>query len=131
MESISIRDRLITAASHYVLDLLEPLSPLWVVGLEIVEDEHNLPECNFDENDLVTILIDHLEDFLLDKWSGGQPFNPSTYTALCVLLSDVEWDVILYELIPQWHYYIECKKEEMAQQRLFQLFADSAATCEF
>lgn len=131
MESISIRDRLITAASYYVLDLLEPLSPLWMVGLEIVENGHNFPECNFDENDLITILIDHLEDFLLDKWSGRQPFNPSTYTALCVLLSDVEWNVILYELIPQWHYYIECKKEEMAQQRLFQLFADSAATCEF
>lgn len=130
MESISIRDRLITAASHYVLDLLEPLSPLWMVGLEIVKDGENLPECNFDENDLVTILIDHLEDALLDKWSGGQPFNPSTYTALCVLLSDVEWEVILYELIPQWHYHLE-RQEEMAQARLLQLFADGAAVCEF
>ena len=130
MESISIRDRLITAASHYVLDLLEPLSPLWMIGLEIVKDGENLPECNFDENDLITILIDQLEDFLLDKWSGDKPFNPATYTALCVLLSDVEWDVILYELIPQWHYHLE-RQEEMAQARLLQLFADGAAVCEF
>ena len=47
----SLRDRLITSASHYVLDMLEPLSPLWMVGLEIVKDGENLPECNFDEND--------------------------------------------------------------------------------
>ncbi len=127
----NLTDRLVTAASHYVLSLLELMSPLWMVGLEIVADGHNLPECNFDENDLITILIDHLEDFLLDKWSGGQPFNPSAYAALCVLLSDVEWDVILYELIPQWHYHLERQEEEIAQQRLLQLFADGAAACEF
>jgi hypothetical protein len=127
----NLTDRLTTAASDYVLSLLEPMSPLWMVGLEIVSEGHNLPECNFDENDLVTILIDQLEDFLLEKWSGGEPFNPSTFTALCVLLDDVEWEVILHELIPQWHYYLECKEEEMAQQRLLQLFADGAAACEF
>ena len=127
----NLTDRLVTAASQYVLRLLEPMSPLWMVGLEIVKDEESLPECNFDENDLITILIDHLEDFLWNQWSGAQPFNPSTFNALCVLLDDVEWEVILYELIPQWHYYLECKKEEIAQQRLLQLFADGAAACEF
>ncbi len=126
----SLRDRLITSASHYVLDMLEPLSPLWMVGLEIVKDGENLPECNFDENDLMTILIDQLEDVLMDKWSENKPFNPSVYTALCVLLSDVEWDVILYELIPQWHHHIERQEEEIAQQRLLQLFTDAFA-CEF
>lgn len=127
----NLKDRLITAASHYVLDLLEPMSPLWMVGLEIVRDGENLPECNFDENDLVTILIDHLEDALLDKWSGGEPFNPSTFTALNVLLDDVEWKVILDEFIPQWYYHIKYKEEEIAQQRLLQLFANGAAACEF
>jgi hypothetical protein len=127
----NLTDSLVTAASRHILSLLEPMSPLWMVGLEIVSDGYNLPECNFDENDLVTILIDHLKDFLLDKWSGEQPFNPSTFTALCVLLDDVEWDVILYQLIPQWHYYLECKKEEMAQAKLLQLFADGAAAYEF
>jgi hypothetical protein len=119
----NLRDRLITAASHYVVDLLEPLSPLWMIGLEVVKDSENFSHCNFDENDLITILIDNLEDALMDKWSGEKPFNPSTYTALCVLLSDVEWDVILYDLIPQWHYYIERQQEEIAQQRLIELFA--------
>jgi hypothetical protein len=122
----NLRDRLITAASHYVLDLLEPLSPLWMIGMEVVAEGENFP--NFDENDLITILIDQLEDALMDKWSGDNPFNPSTYTALCVLLSDVEWDAILYEFIPQWHYYLERQKEEIAQQKLLSLFASD---CEF
>lgn len=125
----NLTDRLVTAASHYVLSLLEPMSPLWMVGLEIVSEGHN-PEYNFDENDLMTILIDQLEDALLDKWSGGEPFNPSTFTALNVLLDDVEWKVILDEFIPQWQYHIKYE-EEIAQQRLLQLFANGAATCEF
>lgn len=124
----NLRDRLITAASHYVLDLLEPLSPLWMIGMEVVEESEDFSHSIFDENDLITILIDQLEDALMDKWSGNNPFNPSTYTALCVLLSDVEWDAILYEFIPQWHYYLERQKEEIAQQKLLSLFASD---CEF
>lgn len=124
----NLRDRLITAASHYVLDLLEPLSPLWMIGMEVVEESEDFSHSIFDENDLITILVDNLEDALMDKWSGDNPFNPSTYTALCVLLSDVEWDAILYEFIPQWHYYLERQKEEIAQQKLLSLFASD---CEF
>jgi hypothetical protein len=127
----NLRDSLITAASQYVVDMLEPLSPLWMVGLEVVKEGEDFSHCNFDENDLITILIDNLEDALMDKWSGDEPFNPSTYTALCVLLSDVEWEAILYEFIPQWHYYLERQKEEIAQKRLLQLFADGAAASEF
>jgi hypothetical protein len=122
----NLKDRLITAASHYVVDMLEPLSPLWMIGMEVVAEGENFP--NFDENDLITILIDQLEDALMDKWQGAEPFNPATYTALCVLLSDVEWNQILYELIPQWNYYIECKQEHIAQQQLLSLFA---CDCEF
>lgn len=124
----NLRDRLITAASHYVLDLLEPLSPLWMIGMEVVEESEDFSHSIFDENDLITILVDNLENALMDKWSGDNPFNPSTYTALCVLLSDVEWDAILYEFIPQWHYYLERQKEEIAQQKLLSLFASD---CEF
>jgi hypothetical protein len=124
----NLKDRLITAASHYVVDLLEPLSPLWMIGLQVVEESEDFSHSIFDENDLITILIDQLEDALMDKWSGNNPFNPSTYTALCVLLSDVEWDAILYEFIPQWHYYLERQKEEIAQQKLLSLFAGD---CEF
>lgn len=124
----NLKDRLITAASHYVVDLLEPLSPLWMIGLQVVEESEDFSHSIFDENDLITILVDNLEDALMDKWSGDNPFNPSTYTALCVLLSDVEWDAILYEFIPQWHYYLERQKEEIAQQKLLSLFAGD---CEF
>jgi hypothetical protein len=127
----NLRDRLVTAASHYVVDMLEPLSPLWMIGLEVVKDGENFSHCNFDENDLIIILVDNLENALIDEWSGDNPFNLSTYTALCVLLSDVEWNAILCEFIPQWHYHIERQKEEIAQKRLFQLFADSAAASEF
>lgn len=126
----NLTDSLVTAASQYVLRLLEPMSPLWMVGLEIVRDGENLPECNFDENDLMTILIDQLQDALLDEWSEGQTLNRSTLTALYILLNDVEWEMILYTLIPQWHYYLECKKEEIAQEKLLELFVDGAA-CEF
>jgi hypothetical protein len=126
----NLTDSLVTAASQYVLRLLEPMSPLWMVGLEIVRDGENLPECNFDENDLMTILIDQLQDALLDEWSEGQTLNRSTLTALYILLDDVEWEMILYTLIPQWHYYLECKKEEIAQEKLLELFVDGAA-CEF
>lgn len=122
----NLRDCLITAASRYVLDLLEPLSPLWMIGVEVLAEGEDFP--NFDENDLITILIDQLEDALMDKWKGSEPFNPAQFTALCVLLSDVEWDLILYELIPQWNYYIECKQQEIAQQKLLSLFASD---CEF
>lgn len=124
----TLQDRITTAASCYVVDLLEPGSPLWMIGLEIVKEGENLP--NWDNNDLITILIDQLEDSLLDKWSGGEPFNPSNYTALCVLLSDIEWEIILVNLIPEWEEFLEQQeREKMAQDRLVSLFVDSA--CEF
>jgi hypothetical protein len=114
LSSTHLRDRIVTAASHYVLDFLQPLSPLWNIGMEVVKEGEDLP--NFDENDLITILIDQLEDALLDKWRGDKPYNPSTYTALCVLLSDVEWDIILVNLIPEWNHYIQREQEKIAQE---------------
>ena len=108
--------------------MLEPLSPLWMIGLEVVKEGEEFSNCNFDENDLITILIDNLEDALLEKWIGNEPFNPSIFTDLCVLLSDVEWYVILSELIPQWQYHLDRQKEYIAQERLLTLFADA---CEF
>jgi hypothetical protein len=120
---VVLSDRVSTAASHYVLDLLQPFSPLWMIGMEIVKEGENLP--NFDNKDLIVVLVDQLEDALLDKWQGEEPFNPSTYTALCVLLSDIEWGEILVNLIPEWDYYIEQEKEKIAQERLLDLFADS------
>jgi hypothetical protein len=124
-----IRDQIKTAASHHVLDLLEPLSPLWNIGMEVVKEGENFP--NFENNDLVTILIDQLEDALLDKWSNNVPYNPSTYTALCVLLSDVEWEVILGDLIPEWEYYIHRQRETIAQDKLFNFFIQAMSESEF
>ena len=122
---VALKDRLTTSASHYVVDLLEPGAPLWMIGLEIVKEGENLP--NWDNNDLITILIDQLEDALLDKWSGGEPFNPSNYTALCVLLSDIEWGIILVNLIPEWEDFLDQQEQErIAQERLLSLFAESS-----
>jgi len=126
---VPIRDRINTAASHHVLDLLEPLSPLWNIGMEVVKEGENFP--NFENNDLVTILIDQLEDALLDKWSNNAPYNPSTYAALCVLLSDVEWEVILNDLIPEWEYYIHRQRETIAQYKLFDFFIQAMSESEF
>ena len=121
------RNQVTTAASHYVLDLLDPGSSLWIIGRETVKEGADFS--TFDDNDLITILIDQLEDFLLDKWQGNETFSPAIYAVLCVFLSDVEWDVILIDFIPQWYESIEQEKQErIAQQKMLQLFADA---CDF
>lgn len=103
-EQTHLRNMVKTGASHLILDLLDPGSDLWNLGSSIVEvhrDWENNPHLStLDDDDLMVILRDHLEDELLSKW---MPVHiPATFTALCILLGDVEWDLILPQLIEEY-----------------------------